>query len=561
MRRLTASAVLVAFALAVVLGIPSCEPGPDSPGGGKPGPRGSSPPAGTTAAAGSLEPDAPLAADQTFRFNNGAEPETLDPAKMTGVPEHRLAMALFEGLVVYHPQTLDPQPGIAERWDVSSDGLVYTFHLRKSLWSNGDPLTARDFAYSWRRALAPDTAAEYAYMLWPIRNARGFTEGTINDFAEVGVRVVDDHTLEVTLAHPTAYFLDLVAFETYMPVHRGCIDEHGERWPRPGNIVSNGPFVLEIWKPHQRIEMAANPNYWDAKTVRLDRIVALPISNENTALRAYKEGRIDWLSSMPSAAIAKLKERKDFHVSPYFGTWFFRFNCTRKPFDDPRVRMAFNLAFNKVELCKYVLQEQYEPARSFVPPMLSDYDPPRGPAFDPKRAAKLLAEAGYPGGRGFPRVTLLYNTNKRNKEVATVAQQAWKKHLGVEVNLLNQEWKVYLQTTNRLEYDIARSAWIGDYMDPNTFLDMFVTDGGNNRTGWSNAEYDRLIVAAAREVDAAERAGLFRKAEQLLVQEELPVMPVYYYANLSLRHPRLRGFWSNPRDLHPFKYIWMAAEE
>jgi len=498
------------------------------------------------------------AAEKMFAFNNGAEPETLDPALMTGVPEHNLAMSLFEGLVTYHPKTLGPAPGIAESWTISNDKLTYTFRLRRSIWSNGDPLTARDFLASWRRVLEPKTASEYAYQLWHIKNARAYTKRTVTDFSKVGIRAPDDHTFEVTLEHPTAYLLGLLAFETFMPVHRATVEKHGARWTRAGHIVSNGPFVLAEWRPQDRIIMKKNPRYWDAENVKLDGVVAFAINNRNTALLRYRSGELHWLNALPIALVPKLMKRPDYHKAPYLGTYFYRFNCTRKPFNDPLVRKAFNLALDKKTLCKFILHGQYEPARSFVPPMMPPYEPPKGPAYDPKRAAELLAQAGYPRGRGFPRVTLLYNTSKQHERIAVVAQNMWKKTLGVRINLVNQEWKVYLNTVSKKNYDIARSAWIGDYMDPNTFLDMFVSGGGNNRTGWSNEQYDALIQAAAGEPDAAKRLDLFRKAERILIVDEMPIVPVYYYANLSLRDPAVRGFYPNPRDLHPSKYLDLA---
>jgi len=496
--------------------------------------------------------------EKVFRFNNGAEPKTLDPALMTGVPEHRIAMALFEGLVTYHPETLEPAPGVAKSWEVSDDGRTYTFHLRESVWSNGNPLTAEDFLYAWRRALAPETAAEYAYQLWYIRNARAYTEGKLTDFSGVGVRASDAHTIVITLERPTPFFLGLVAFETFMPVHRGCIETRGDRWTRPEHIVSNGPFALEDWRPHDRIVMRRNPRYWDAANVKLDRVVAYAIANENTALLRYKTGGLDWIPALPAPQIPELKKRPDYHKEPYLGTYFYRFNCKRKPFEDPRVRRAFHLALDKAKICTYVLHGEYQPATTFVPPMIPPYKPPDGLATDPEKAAKLLAEAGYPNGKGFPRVTLVYNTTRQNEQISVVAQHMWKKVLGVDVNLVNQEWQVYLDTMRKLDYDIARSAWIGDYMDPNTFLDMFVTDGGNNRTGWSHERYDALIAEAAGTADPKTRTALLREAEEILVVRELPILPVYFYSSLSLRRASVKGFHGNPRNLHPFKYIDVA---
>ena len=515
---------------------------------------------GICATAGPAEAAAPPAR-KTLTFNNSVEPKTLDPALMTGVPEHTLAMALFEGLVTYHPKTLEPAPGVAKSWKLSKDGLKYTFQLRESVWSNGDPVTAGDFVYSWRRALEPETAAEYAYQLWYIKNARLYTKGKLADFSKVGIRAPDPRTLEVTLEHPTAFFLGLLAFETFMPVHRGCVEKHGDRWTRPENIISNGPFVLKEWKPQDRIVMEKNPRYWDAENVKLDRIAAFAITNQNTALMRYETEELDWVNPLPLPMIPQLKKRPDYHKAPYLGTYFYRFNCKRKPFNDPRVRKAFNLALDKAKICKYVMHGEYEPATTFVPPMIPPYKSPEGMGHDPKRAAKLLAEAGYPGGKGFPRVTLVYNTSTQHQSIAVVAQNMWQKALGVEINLVNQEWKVYLNTVNKLEYDIARSGWIGDYMDPNTFLDMFVTNGGNNRTGWSNKRYDELIARAARTPDTAKRLKMLREAEDILVNRELPIMPVCFYSSLSLRRASVKGFYSNPRDLHPFKYIDIVPAE
>jgi oligopeptide transport system substrate-binding protein len=499
------------------------------------------------------------APEQVFRFNNGAEPETLDPALMTGVPEHQIALALFEGLVSYHPKTLRPVPGVAESWTISKDGLTYTFKLRKARWSNKVRVTSADFVYAWRRVLEPATAAEYAYQLWYVKNARAYTRGEVKDFNDVGIRALKPDVLEIVLEHPTAFFLDLLAFETFMPVPRPTVEKFGDKWTRPENIVTNGPFMLKEWKLQEKIVMERSPFYWDAKNVKLDRIEAYPINNTQTALMRYQSGELDWINSLPAPRLPKLKDDPHYYKAPYLGIYFYRFNCTKKPFDDARVRKAFNLALDKAKLCKYVLNGQYDPAATFVPPMLPPYESPKGMDRDVARAKKLLAEAGYPGGKGFPRVRLLYNTSKQHEQIAVVAQNMWKETLGVDVTLENQEWKVYLKTTSALDYDIARSAWIGDYMDPNTFLDMFVTNGGNNRTGWSHPKYDELIADAAATPDMTRRLELLQEAEGILINEEMPVMPVYYYSNLSLRRPEVKGFYSNPRDLHPFKYIYIGA--
>ena len=458
-----------------------------------------------------------------FVYVSGAEPETLDPARMTGLLEGRLANGLFEGLATYDPKDLSPLPGMAERWEISPDGLTYTFHLREAEWSNGDPVTAHDFAWSWQRVLEPETAASYAYMLYCIRGARAFNEGAETDFREVGVEAVDGRTLRVRLAKVTPYFLELTAFSTFLPVHRKTGEKLGRAWASPKNFVRrgvvNGSFVLKEWRINDRIVLERNPRYWDAANVASDRIVALPIDSEMAALNAYEEGRADLVTSVPLQLVMKLQARPDFHGSDYLGTYYYTFNTTRPPFDDVRVRLAFNLSADKERLVRYVLKGGQKAARTFVPPQIPGYAAPDGPRFDPGKAAKLLAEAGYPGGKGFPDVELLYNTSEGHKDVAEVLQEMWKQNLNVTVELVNLEWKTYLDTLRRKEFQVARAGWIGDYVDPNTFLDLLVTGGGNNRTGWSNPDYDALINAAGREPDPEKRMMIFRNAETILTNE------------------------------------------
>lgn len=496
--------------------------------------------------------------DQVFVFNNGAEPETLDPALMTGVPEHTLALALYEGLTSHHPVTLQPVPGVAAWWEISEDGLVYTFHLRDDAkWSNGDPVTAEDFRWSWIRALDPKTAAQYAYQLWSIKNAKAFTGGEVTDPSEVGIQVVDEHTFVVTLESPTAYFLDLTSFETLMPVHRATVETHGDEWTSPGNIVTNGPFQLAAREPRIAIEMVPNEHYWNRGIVRLERIRALAMDDMNTAYNEYTQGSIDWLKAVPQKRIDEVQLNPDYYAWPYLGTYFFRYNITEPPFDDVRVRMALNLAVNKTSLCVDTLKAGQIPAQAYVPPGIHGYENVEGLAYDPERAKELLAEAGYPNGEGFPDVELVYNTSESHKQVCEVITSMWNDTLGINAKLRNMEWQIYLETVDTMQYQVARAGWIGDYTDPNTFLDMFVTGGGNNNTGFSNAEYDAAIEAAARETDLEKRFEHFRRAEQILCVDELPILPIYYYVNQGLLRPRVRNLHGNIRDLHPFQVIYL----
>ncbi|MEE9514799.1 MAG: peptide ABC transporter substrate-binding protein [Candidatus Brocadiales bacterium] len=490
-----------------------------------------------------------------FTYVNGPEPETLDPALLTGFVEGRIVAALFEGLTQYQPENLSPTPGVAKSWTVSEDLLTYTFYLRESRWSNGERLTAHDFLYSWKRALHPMTAADYAYQLYYLKNARPFNEGILTEFSEVGVRALDDYTLQVRLETPTAFFLDLTSFPTLMPVNRKCLETYGEYWTRPENMVCNGPFHLVEWKINNKIYMEKNPLYWDAQRVKLKSVDALSIESLNTGFNVYETGDADLLYGLPLSLIDILRGREDFHTNVFLATSFIRFNVTAPPFDDVRVRKAFDMTIDKERIVKYVTKGGEVPATTLVPPGMPDYQSPTGLPFNPEEARRLLAEAGYPGGRGFPYTEYLFNTSEANKDIAEVIQQMWKTNLGVGVTLVNQEWKVFLSTMKNLDYQICRGNWIGDYIDPNTFLDMFVTDGGNNRTGWSNRRYDELIRAAAGERDSNRRMELFREAEKILVVDELPILPVYYYSSLNMYRPDIIGIFPNVLNIHPWKYI------
>lgn len=519
--------------------------------------------------------------EQVFVWNNEAEPETLDPALMTGTTEHNLALCLFEGLTTHHPATLQPLPGAAEWWEIGGGGLVYTFHLRKDgKWSNGDPVTAEDFRWSWQRALTPSTGSKYAEMFFPIKGAQRFFEwhpaepafpargdepavaakpayddGPRPSWKDVGVEVVDPLTLRVTLRAPTAYFLELAAFETLMPVHRATVEKHGDKWTSARTLVGNGPFALDVWKPRDRIEMVPNPSWWNRKMIRLARVVVRAIDDQNTSLSEYLSGGVDWIRSIPARRIDEAQVHPDYYVSPYLGSYFFRFNITRKPFDDVRVRKAFTMAIDKKDICERVLKAGQIPASGVVALGIHGYPELKGLTYDPVKARALLAEAGFPEGKGLPEVEVLYNTQESHKAVCESMVDMWKTNLGVKVQLKNCEWQVYLKDTHEMQYQVARAGWIGDYADPNTFLDMWVTDRGNNNTGWSSKKYDALIEQAAMEPDHAKRFAIFQEAERMVCVEDLPILPLYYYVNQGMLRPRVKGWFENVRDLHPLQYV------
>jgi oligopeptide transport system substrate-binding protein len=507
------------------------------------------------------EDDSWKSVEQVYIFNNGAEPETLDPHLKTGVPEGRIGLAIFEGLVNSHPETLGPVPGVAESWDISEDGLTYTFHLRADAkWSDGSALTAQDFYDSWRRGILPATASQYAYMFYPIAGAEDFNKGVTDDFSTVGLKVVDEHTFEVKLREPCPYFLDLVAFDTLFPVPMAVVDEHQDKWTRPENIVSNGPFMMTEWAANQRIVMVKSEHYWDRDNVLLEQVIALPIVDQETAYKTYLQGDCHWLTDVPLPKIDECMRRPDYYVMPYLGSYFYRFNTREAPFDDVRVRKALSLSLDRRVITNEILRAGQIPATWFTPKM-HGYEPPAGLAENREEARRLLADAGFPGGEGFPEVALLFNTQESHRQVAEVLVQQWEENLGIVVQLRNTEWKVYLDNVTEGNYQIARAGWIGDYNDPNTFLDMWVTDGGNNNTGWSNERYDELIRMAASESDAAKRMEIFREAETLLIEEHLPILPVYIYVNKGLLSPEVAGWYENVRDKHPFNQIYMLPSE
>jgi len=503
---------------------------------------------------------------QVLHLGNGTEPQDLDPHIVTGVTEHNIISSLLEGLVSENPETLAPVPGMADSWAVSADGLTYTFFIRdNAFWSNGDPVTADDFVWSWQRLLSPALAAEYAYQLYPVKNARAFNKGTLIEFSQVGVTALDARTLEVVLENPTPYFLSLLAHYSTYAVHPqtilkyGAMDERGTKWTRPGNFVGNGPFQLKSWRLNYLIEVEKNPGYWDAETVRLSAIRFYPIDNAQTEERMFRTGAIHATSTTPSDKISVYQSEfpDRISISPYLGTYFYRFNVSRPPLDDARVRKALSMAIDRQAIVDAVTKGGQLPAYSFTPPDTQGYFPPPSPiSYDIHQAKQLLTDAGFKDGAGFPELELLYNTSEGHRRIAEAIQQMWKTSLGINIRLVNTDWKVYLSRTNKLDYDISRAGWIGDYPDPNTFLDMMVSEGGNNRTGWHNSAYDQLIAEAASETDQQARYHTFQRAEQIL-DEEAPLLPIYTYTRVALRVPSVANWFANILDHHPYKYVYL----
>lgn len=505
----------------------------------------------------------------TLHWGNGTEPQSLDPQIATGVPEHHIITSVMEGLVGKDRKTLMPIPAVAESWEVSDNLKVYTFHIRKNaLWSNGDPHTAHDYVWSWWRALQPALGNLYAYMLFPIDKAQQYYEGEIESFDQVGVKALDDYTLQITLGNPTPYFLQLLDHYSLFPVHQatiekfGAADERGTRWTYEGNLVGNGPFSLSDWKINRRIVVEKNPLYWDAANVKLNRIIFYPTENVTTEERMFRAGQLHVTNDIPADKIDVYRTQKNpaLHLAPYLGVYFYRVNINTPHLSDRRVRRALAMSIDRESLTRNIVKAGETPAYAITPPGTIGYQPPRELKFDPEGAKQLLADAGYPNGEGFPATEILYNTNEAHKKIAVAIQQMWKKHLNVDIQLLNQEWKVYLASESAGQYQVSRAGWIGDYVDPNNFLDLFLCGGGNNRTGWCNEEYDRLILEVAPAMKShEERLAIFAKAEKMLL-DDMPVLPIYIYASKRLIDPSVKNYDSNLLDQASYKDIYLDGE-
>ena len=507
--------------------------------------------------------------DGVLHFGNGTEPQTIDPHIATGVPEHHVITALFEGLATKNPYTLESEPGVAESWDISEDGKTYIFHIRSNArWSNGDAVTAEDFRWSWERILTPELASEYSYMLYPIANAENFNRGRISDFNQVGIKVLDQLTLEVQLRAPTPYFLQLMDHYSTFPVHRATIEAFGSytdqlsQWSREGNIVSNGPFQLTEWRINSHIRVEKSTSYWDADSVKLNSIIFYPTDNLITEERMFRDGLIHRTEDIPLDKVSVyLEEDPDtIVIAPYLSSYYYMINTTKPPLDDLRVRRALSMSVDRDLLNETVLENITVPAYFLTPPGTVGYEPPVTFAYDPEQARALLAEAGYPNGEGFPYFEILYNTQENHRRIAVAIQEMWRETLNIDVGIVNQEWQVYLESVGNINYDVARRGWVGDYVDPNTYLDMFITGGGNNNTGFSNARYDEIMLnEAPLKLNNEERFALYTEAETILM-DNMPIIPIYIYQTKNLKNPDMKGAPSNIMDHYNWKYVYLESD-
>lgn len=509
--------------------------------------------------------------EKILLLGNGGEPKALDPHLVSSVGDANILRALFEGLVAYHPEDdTKNEPGVAERWEANEDFSEWRFFLRNDArWSNGDPVTAHDFVYSYHRILHPDFAAPYSSMLYFLKNAEKFNKGEIDDFSKVGVHAVNDFELVCTLESPTPFFPDVVKHTTWLPVHQPTLETYGSMtetftdWQKPGNHVSNGAFRLTDWRINAHVKVRRNPHYWDAENVKLNGLNFYPIDNTFTEEKAFRGGLLHYTYVVPNNLIPAYVEKKDprLRTETYAGIYYYRCNTLQPPTDNVEFRRALAYSINQETIVNFVTRGGQQPAFAFTPPSEAGYHPPDVIRYDPDKAREHLKKAGYESGADVPEFTIILNTSDAHKSIAVAIQDMWKKVLGIEkVKIENQEWKVYQQTVIDMKYDVARAGWIGDYVDPTTFLGIWRSGDSNNNTGWSHPEYDRLLRESSLLSDTQARYAMLAEAESILL-EEVPVLPIYWYTRVYLLHPDVKNWNPLLLDNHPYKHIDLSRDE
>ena len=507
---------------------------------------------------------------QIYHHGNGSEPQGIDPHIVTGVPEHHILISLCEGLTIPNPNPDDMNgymAGTAESWSVSEDGKEYIFNINKNArWSNGDPVTANDFVWSWKRILTASLGSQYPDMLYYLVGAYEYHNGLTDDFSEVGVKAIDQKTLKVNLKNPTPFFLGLLSHYSTWPVHKetvlkyGDIDDRNGEWTRPGNFVCNGPFQLKSWELNNKIVVEKNPYYYDASIVKLNEIHYYPVSNVMTEDRMFRAGQLHLTSTLPSQKCPiYIEENPNLRIDPYMGTYFYRINTNHEALKDVRVRKALAYSIDRELLVNKVTKCGQIPAYSFTPPGSNGYEPKTQIPFDPELAKSLLEDAGYSDENPFPKLEILFNTNEDHRKIALAIQQMWQVNLGIEIELVNQDWKVYLNREMIGDFQISRAGWIGDYEDPNTFLDLMRPNRGNNKTGWENKEYDELVEKANTINNQSERYEMLYKAEEILI-DNMPIIPLYTYVRSYQLSPDVKGFNPHILDHHHPKFIYLERD-
>ncbi len=489
-----------------------------------------------------------------FRMAVSSEPPTLDWNLATDSISIRVIENIMEGLTQFD-RDLQAVPAVASGWSVSGDGRTYIFSIRDSVhWSDGKRVTAHDFEYGWKRLLNPATASQYAYFLYDIENAYEYNSGQLKDPSLLGVKALNDDTLQVRLKRPVVYFPSITAFTATFPLRKDIVDKYGDRWTEPGNIVTNGPFNLTEWRHEYSLTLTASRNYFGGRP-GLDAIRFYVIGESSTALTLYETGGLD-IVSLPPLAIPSYKNHREYVRHPLLRGYYYGFNVEKPPFNDRRIRQAFSMAIDRRTFPE-ILKGGELPATSWIPEGMPAFNPSVGLRFNPDGARALLRAAGYAGGAGFPAVTAVFSTNPENLLIAQNLQAQWKKNLNVNITLDNQEWKVFLKTLENNTPTIFRLGWGADYPDPDNFMNLFTSNSGNNRTRWKNREYDRLVDAAVIEKEMEGRKRLYDRAQKILTEEDVPIMPLFQNVQNLMVKPYVKGFKPNAMDIIHLKDVWV----
>ncbi|HLB59972.1 MAG TPA: peptide ABC transporter substrate-binding protein, partial [Bdellovibrionota bacterium] len=481
--------------------------------------------------------------DGVFRFVITTEPPSLDWSLATDHVSADILFNIMEGLVIFN-KDLQVQPAMAERWTVSDDGKTYTFYLRKNIqWTDGKPLTAHDFAYSWRRLLEPKTAAEYAYFLFDVENAEDFNSGKLKDFSKVGVKALDNQTFQVRLKNPASYFINVPTFWVTFPMRQDIVEKFGDRWTDPSNMVTVGPFRLAEWKHDSKLTLTRNPTYYGNPSAS-EKVEALIVNDDTTAVSLFETDKVHYLRRIPPLEMDRLKGKPEFKNFPYLRGYYYGFNTQKPPFNNLKVRQAFSYAIDRSQI-PTLLKGGQIPTTSWVPKGMFGYEPQVGIGYDPKKAKQLLAEGGFPNGKGLPEITISFDSRDDNKLIAEFIQSQWREHLGVEVTMTQSEWKVYLRQLQLDTPQVWRLGWGADYPDPHNFLEIFTSYSGNNHTHWKNPTYDQLIAKGASELDPNKRIQVYKEAQVILTEKDVPMVPLFNEAQNMLLKTYVKGLEPN----------------
>ncbi len=500
-------------------------------------------------------------AEAVYNRGNAGDPSSLDPHKTSTVQEANILRDLFEGLAAQNSKA-EVIPGVAESWSTSADGKTVTFKLRaNAMWSDGTPVTAQDFVYSWNRLVDPATASEYAYMLAPVVNAEAITKGE-KKVGELGVKAVDDRTFEVTLNAPTPYFIEMVTHQATYAVNKANVEKFGADFTKPGNLVSNGAFTLAEFVPNDHIKLVKNPKFHDAASVKLDVVNYIPTEDRSTAMKRFEAGELDSNDDIPTEQLADLKAKfgDQIKTGPYLGTYYYVFKIKKAPWDNVKLRHAISMAIDRDYLAEKVWQNTMIPGYSFVPPGITGYETKmldyaeKSQLDREDEAKKVLAELGYGPDKPL-KMEIRYNTSENHKNTA-VAIQEQLKPLGIEVTLINTDGKTHYDYLEQHgDFDIARAGWIADYKDPENFLALCKSGTGNNYSEYSNPEYDKLLADAAAEADPAKRMKNLSDAEAIGVARDLCVVPLLYYGYHNVVSSKVKGWDVNVLDVHPTRFL------